>query len=42
MAITTLLHIGASPRGAASESRQIAETFLDSFRAAHPDKVIET
>ena len=42
MATTRLLHIGASPRGAASESRQIAETFLDAYRAAHPANVIET
>jgi FMN-dependent NADH-azoreductase len=42
MATTRLLHIAASPRGAASESRQIAETFLDAYRDAHPNNVIET
>jgi FMN-dependent NADH-azoreductase len=42
MATTRLLHIAASPRGAASESRQIAETFLDAYRDAHANNVIET
>ena len=31
-----LLHIAASPRGAASESLRIAGEFLDGYRAAHP------
>jgi FMN-dependent NADH-azoreductase len=35
--VSTLLHISASPRGAASESRAIAATFLDAYRATHPD-----
>jgi FMN-dependent NADH-azoreductase len=35
--MTTLLHISASPRGIASESRAIATTFLDAYRATHPD-----
>jgi len=34
--MTTLLHISASPRGPRSESLAIAETFLTSFRSAHP------
>src|ERR671929_428865 len=36
----TLLHISASPRGAASESLAIAATFLDAYRATHPDDEI--
>ena len=36
----TLLHLSASPRGAASESRAIAETFLDAYRHTHPDDEI--
>ncbi|MBV9195694.1 MAG: NAD(P)H-dependent oxidoreductase [Solirubrobacterales bacterium] len=42
MATTRLLHIGASPRGGASESRQIAETFLKAYRDAHPNNLIKT
>jgi len=42
MTATRLMHIAASPRGSASESRQIAETFLDAYREAHPASVIET
>src|ERR1044071_5203752 len=38
--VTTLLHISASPRGAASESRAIAATFLDAYRHTHPDDEI--
>ena len=38
--MTTLLHLSASPRGAASESRAIAATFLDAYRATHPDDEI--
>lgn len=37
-----LLHIASSPRGAASESQQIAATYLDAYRTAHPDHEIET
>jgi FMN-dependent NADH-azoreductase len=37
-----LLHISASPRGAASESLSIAATFLDVFADAHPDVEIES
>jgi len=36
----TLLHLSASPRGAASESRAIAATFLDAYRDTHPDDEI--
>ena len=39
--MTVLLHISSSPRGAASESLQIAGTFLDAYRDAHPDDRIE-
>src|SRR3954447_11685290 len=35
--MSTLLHISASPRGAASESLAIAATFLDAYRDTHPD-----
>jgi FMN-dependent NADH-azoreductase len=37
--MSRLLHISASPRGAASESLAIAETFLDSYRETHGDAV---
>ncbi len=36
-----LLHISASPRGAASESLAIAETFLEAFADTHPDVEVE-
>jgi FMN-dependent NADH-azoreductase len=39
---TRLLHIAASPRGPASESRQIADTFIDAYRKFHPANSIET
>jgi FMN-dependent NADH-azoreductase len=42
MATTRLLHIAASPRGTASESRQIAETFLKAYRDANPANETET
>jgi FMN-dependent NADH-azoreductase len=35
--MSTLLHVSASPRGAASESLRIAETFLEVYREAHAD-----
>lgn len=38
----TLLHVSASPRGAASESLQIADTFLETYRETHPDAEVET
>lgn len=40
--MTRLLHIGASPRGAVSESLQIADTFLTVYRETHPANEIET
>ncbi len=40
--MSTLLHISASPRGAASESLQIAATFLEAYRETHPDDQIDT
>jgi FMN-dependent NADH-azoreductase len=40
--MTRLLHIGASPRGAASESLRIADAFLDGYRQANPDAEVET
>jgi len=42
MTVSTLLHISASPRGAASESLQIANTFLEAYRETHPDTQVET
>ena len=39
--MSTLLHISASPRGAASESLQIAQTFLDTYRECHPDARVQ-
>lgn len=40
--MTKLLHISSSPRGEASRSLQIATTFLESYRVAHPTHEIET
>jgi FMN-dependent NADH-azoreductase len=40
--MSRLLHVAASPRGAASESLAIARTFLDAFADAHPDVEIDT
>jgi FMN-dependent NADH-azoreductase len=37
----TLLHVSASPRGAASESRALADTFLEAYRQAHPGDAVE-
>jgi FMN-dependent NADH-azoreductase len=37
----TLLHISASPRGAASESLALAETFFDAYREVHPADTVE-
>jgi FMN-dependent NADH-azoreductase len=39
--MTRLLHISASPRGAASESLAIAAAFLDSYRDTHPAAEID-
>jgi FMN-dependent NADH-azoreductase len=40
--MTTFLHIAASPRGAASQSLQIADAFLDVYRTTHPDDTVLT
>jgi FMN-dependent NADH-azoreductase len=40
--MTRLLHISASPRGAASESLQMAGHFLDAVRDVRPDVEIDT
>jgi FMN-dependent NADH-azoreductase len=40
--MTRLLHISASPRGTASESLRIADVFLETYRAAHPDREVHT
>ena len=40
--MSTLLHIAASPRGEASESLNLARVFLDTYRATHPDAVLDT
>ena len=37
-----LLHVAASPRGAASESRRIADVFVAAYQEAHPRAEIET
>ena len=37
-----LLHIVASPMGAESRSRQIGETFVEEYRATHPNDTIDT
>jgi FMN-dependent NADH-azoreductase len=39
--MATLLHISASPRGAASESLAIADAFLDAYRETHPQDTVE-
>jgi FMN-dependent NADH-azoreductase len=39
--MSKLLHISASPRGAASESLRIAGVFVDAYRETHPDVDIE-
>lgn len=39
--MTTLLHVSSSPRGEASESRGLAESFLNSYRAANPTDVLD-
>src|SRR3954464_3178162 len=40
--MTTLLHVSASPRGAASESLAIAETFLAAYRERNPEVEVQT
>jgi FMN-dependent NADH-azoreductase len=38
--MTALLHISSSPRGTDSESLAIADTFLDTLRAEHPEVTV--
>ena len=38
----TLLQISASPRGVASESLAIADTFLQTYRDSHPTDTVQT
>lgn len=40
--MTSLLHISSSPRGGASESIAIAQTFLEAYGAGHPETAIST
>src|SRR3954470_21048092 len=40
--MTTLLHVSASPRGAASASLAIAEAFLEAYRETHRNDRVET
>ena len=40
--MSRLLHISASPRGEASESLRIANTFLSAYREANGHREIET
>ena len=40
--MSTLLHIAASPRGLASQSLHIAETFLETYRESHPEAAVTT
>ena len=39
--MTTLLHIAGSPRGAASESRALADLFLRTYVDEHPELTVE-
>src|SRR5687767_14499765 len=39
--MTTLLHISSSPRGEQSESRALAQTFLEEFSRANPGVTID-
>jgi FMN-dependent NADH-azoreductase len=39
--MTALLHISASPRGDRSESRAIADTFIDTYADVHPDHRVD-
>ena len=40
--MSTLLHISASPRGEASTSLHIADTFVETYRQTHPDDTLLT
>lgn len=37
----TLLYVKGSPRGERSKTGQVAESFLDSYRATHPDARVD-
>ena len=39
--MTTLLHIAGSPRGTASESRALAELFLETYVREHPEVTVQ-
>lgn len=39
--MTRLLHISASPRGEASESLRIADSFVEAYRGTHPDADVD-
>jgi FMN-dependent NADH-azoreductase len=39
--MTSLLHISSSPRGDASESLSLADSFLDAFTAVHPEATVD-
>ncbi|MFL6077460.1 MAG: FMN-dependent NADH-azoreductase [Mycobacteriales bacterium] len=39
--MSRLLHLSASPRGAASESLAMAEAFLDAYLATHPGDTVD-
>ena len=40
--MTRLLHVSSSPRGAASESLALAQTFLTTWTELHPDGEVDT
>ena len=40
--MSALLHVAASPRGSASESRALAATFLTAFAETHPGVPVDT
>ena len=40
--MTSVLHVSASPRGAASESLALAEAFLEAYRETHPGDRVDT
>ena len=40
--MSRLLYVSASPRSQASESSRLAEVFLQTYRLAHPEAIIDT
>jgi FMN-dependent NADH-azoreductase len=40
--MATLLHVAASPRAQTSESLRLAEAFLKTYRARHPEVTLDT